>query len=198
MKLTFFDSPSTLAAVIAAISGSMALILSQWFQILVEKRRVRQLIKDDLIRLDELMNQLIKEYEMIIDAFSKNPDLTEITIKSYHDELNLDVYHSIQPLRIRGSFTARYTFQIMSIYRMVEFMQQNSPINIWQEYAAEVEKNSSEEIRQLNYRKRKAMKIAITNCQIHIDSIKVYQKKIQEIAKKASIKGLCSPTVPLP
>lgn len=175
--------------IVALIGALIGQLIIQSFSIVKRKidlKRKEKMIKNDLINQSKILDLAAKKYNELKQQFL-NRDLDYFTTSIFHT-LQLDIYKSVSMIDLHSIFKEKL-FDLVEIYKSIEFIKENGPYLIYSNYLEFSEKHSEEKKdepdheryceTELNY-----IDIAVKNIDNNLTTISSAQEIINKLNRK--------------
>ena len=175
--------------IVALIGAIIGQLIIQAFSVLKRKidlKKKKKLIKNDLINQSKVLELAAKKYDELKQQFL-NRDLDYFTTSIFHT-LQLDIYKSVSMIDLHSIFKEQI-FDLVEIYKSIEFIKENGPFFIYHNYLEFSEKHSEQKkdepdhemycATEVNY-----IEIAVKNIDNNITTSTTAQEIINKLTRK--------------
>ncbi len=187
LNILFLSFQKTL--IVAFIGAIIGQLIVQFFNLgkrKIDLKRKKIMIKNDLINQSNVLDSVAKKYIELKQQFL-NRDLDYFTTSIFHT-LQLDIYKSVSMIDLHSIFKEKL-FDLVDIYKSIEFIKENGPFYIYHNYIEFSDKHSEEMKDEPNHEmycetELNYINIAISNIDNHLTTISTAQETIKKLIKK--------------
>ncbi len=139
-----FDFTKTLGtALIGAVIGQVLILLFGWVKNYFILNNKKKLIVDDLTNQLKVLSRLITKLNELDKKF-ENRDALNNKSDTFQD-LQTDIYESVPKTDLHKIFKTDI-FKLVDIYKSIEFLKENSIVNIYHTYIQKLEIHTKEKV----------------------------------------------------